>query len=186
MSTPPGSEFAPQQFVGADLHVSWADYHDLIERLAVRIAASGVQFNCVVGIARGGLRVADVLSRLFQVPMAVWVASSYRDGHGTVQGSLQVSNSLAMIGDSLGEHVLLVDDLADSGRTMAELHRRLLTGDVGLGVKTVHTAVLWVKAGSIVKPDFFVADLPHNPWIHQPFEQYDVPGALAKLCQPSV
>jgi hypothetical protein len=35
------------------------------------------------------------------------------------------------------------------------------------------TAVLWYKASSLVKPDYYVHYLPDNPWIHQPFEVYE-------------
>ena len=38
---------------------------------------------------------------------------------------------------------------------------------------TTKTAVLWWKACSVFKPDYFVDYLPDNPWIHQPFEVYD-------------
>jgi hypothetical protein len=40
--------------------------------------------------------------------------------------------------------------------------------------------VLWWKACSVIKPDYYVDSLPDNPWIHQPFEVYDTlrPDAL--------
>ena len=37
----------------------------------------------------------------------------------------------------------------------------------------VKSAVIWYKACSSVEPDFYLDYLPHNPWIHQPFEEYD-------------
>ena len=37
----------------------------------------------------------------------------------------------------------------------------------------VMTAVLWWKACSVFKPDYWVEYLADNPWIHQPFEVYD-------------
>jgi hypothetical protein len=40
-------------------------------------------------------------------------------------------------------------------------------------VTEVRTAVLWWKACSQVKPDYYVQYLETNPWIHQPFEKYD-------------
>ncbi|MEY2896496.1 MAG: hypothetical protein RL669_765, partial [Pseudomonadota bacterium] len=40
-------------------------------------------------------------------------------------------------------------------------------------VTEVRTAVLWYKGCSVVEPDYFVEYLPENPWIHQPFEEYD-------------
>ncbi len=47
------------------LYVDWAEYHRLIERLALSIHRSGWQFDSVIALARGGLRVGDLLSRIF-------------------------------------------------------------------------------------------------------------------------
>jgi uncharacterized protein len=33
--------------------------------------------------------------------------------------------------------------------------------------------VLWYKAASVIRPDYFVDYLSDNPWIHQPFEYYE-------------
>ena len=40
-------------------------------------------------------------------------------------------------------------------------------------ITEVRTGVLWYKACSTVRPDYYVQHLPTNPWIHQPFEGYD-------------
>ena len=37
----------------------------------------------------------------------------------------------------------------------------------------MRSAVLWYKGCSKVKPDYHVQYLPTNPWIHQPFEEWD-------------
>ena len=53
------------------LYVDWAEYHRLIERLALSIHRSGWQFDSVIALARGGLRVGDLLSRIFDKPLGV-------------------------------------------------------------------------------------------------------------------
>jgi hypoxanthine phosphoribosyltransferase len=67
--------------------------------------------------------------------------------------------------------VLLVDDLVDSGVTLARVQQHLK--DRYPAVTAVRSAVLWYKACSKVKPDYHVQHLPTNPWIHQPFEEWD-------------
>jgi hypoxanthine phosphoribosyltransferase len=54
-----------------DLWVSWEQYHDLIEQLAVLLGQADFKFNHLVCLARGGLRIGDVLSRVFAVPLAI-------------------------------------------------------------------------------------------------------------------
>jgi len=73
-----------------------------------------------------------------------------------------------------------VDDLVDSGHTFGGVRDHLLAQFPE--IVELRTAVLWYKAHSVVTPDFFVQRLESNPWIHQPFEQYDEmrPGELAE------
>ncbi|HEX8477396.1 MAG TPA: phosphoribosyltransferase family protein, partial [Telluria sp.] len=71
----------------------------------------------------------------------------------------------------LSGRVLLVDDLADSGVTLQKVSAHLKENFKD--VTEVKSAVIWVKGTSAYRPDYYLDDLPHNPWIHQPFEDYD-------------
>jgi hypothetical protein len=158
----------------ADLFVSWNDYHHAIEKLAARLYASGFNFDQIICLARGGLRVGDVLSRIFNQPLGVLATQSYfanADKSAEIQGELTIGQHLAKVNERLGEKVLLVDDLVDSGKTMSEViaHLRLRYP----GIREVRTAVIWKKGCSVFTPDYWAVDLPHNPWIHQPMELYD-------------
>ena len=164
-----------------DLYVSWSDYHTLIERLAVQIYQSRWDFNQIVCLARGGLRVGDILSRLYKQPLAILAASSYEGKGSRVRGNLTFSPNLTMTTRHLGSRVLLVDDLVDSGNTLQQT-AIWLKKYYAVDVKEVKTAVIWYKACSIIKPDYYADYLPDNPWIHQPFERYEqiTPAELAK------
>ena len=41
---------------GKHLYVSWDEYHMLIERLALKVHASGWEFDQILCLARGGMR----------------------------------------------------------------------------------------------------------------------------------
>ena len=155
----------------ADLHVTWDQYHGLIEKLAKQIDDSGWQFNSLICIARGGLRVGDVLSRIFDMPLAILSTSSYTEKAGTIRGELMIADQMTMASGKLGDRVLLVDDLVDSGVTLEAVTRTLPQRYPQ--ITALRTAVLWYKACSVFKPDYFTEYLPDNPWIHQPFEVYD-------------
>ena len=162
----------------ATLNVSWPQYHALIERLALAVHDSGWHFNQIICIARGGLRVGDVLSRIFEVPLAILSTHSYAAGGGTVRGQLVIAEHMTMTAPRLGERVLLVDDMVDSGHTLEAVSKTLPTRFVHIA--ELRTAVLWYKAHSVFRPDYFVEHLAENPWIYQPFEIYDTlrPEAL--------
>jgi hypoxanthine phosphoribosyltransferase len=156
----------------ADLHVTWDDYHHLIEQLAIQVHQSNWQFNQLVCLAKGGLRVGDILARIFNVPLAILATSSYGGMNNQVRGSITISRDLTMTTANLGSHILLVDDLVDSGVT---LKKSLVWLDrkYGYYIEDIRTAVLWYKDCSVIKPDYYANYLPENPWIHQPFEEYE-------------
>lgn len=156
----------------ADLHVTWDDYHDLIETLALRVYESGWEFNQIICLAKGGLRIGDILCRLFDVPLAILSTASYGGKDNRTRGAITFSRDLCMTTAGIGSHVLLVDDLVDSGASL-ERSIRWLDHKYGFSIDEIRTAVLWQKACSSAKPDYIAQYLPHNPWIHQPFEKYE-------------
>ena len=72
----------------------------------------------------------------------------------------------------MGSHVLLVDDLVDSGVTLKRSIEWLQLR-YGFYIDEIRSAVLWYKNCSVIEPDYYVDYLPDNPWIHQPFEKYE-------------
>jgi hypoxanthine phosphoribosyltransferase len=164
---------------GKHLYVSWDEYHMLIERLALKVANSGWAFDQILCLARGGMRPGDVLSRVFDKPLAIMSTSSYRADSGTIQGRLDMAKYITMPKGDLGGRVLLVDDLADSGVTLRAVVDRLRATP---SISELRSAVIWVKGASSYSPDYFVETLPTSPWIHQPFEEYDAlrPEGLAR------
>ena len=153
------------------LHVSWDQYNTLVERLALAVHESGFEFNQIICIARGGMRVGDVLSRIYERPLAILSTHSYAAEGGTIRGELVIAEHMTMTSPRLGERVLLVDDMVDSGHTLDLVHRTLPQRFAH--ITACKTAVLWWKACSVFEPDYYVEYLADNPWIHQPFEVYD-------------
>lgn len=155
-----------------EIFATWPDYHQKIEYLAKQIYDSGWEFNQVICLAKGGLRVGDIIARIYDVPLAILATSSYGGAKGQTRGAITFAQDLTKTTANLGSHVLLVDDLVDSGITLQKslvwLDRRY-----GFYVEEVRTAVLWYKDCSVIKPDYYVDFLPDNPWIHQPFEPYE-------------
>jgi len=155
----------------ADLWISWAAYHRNIEKLCLQLHESAWKFDQILCLARGGMRVGDVISRIFDAPLGILSTSSYREAGGTVRGQLDIARYISMTREPIAGRILLVDDLVDTGATIEKVSVHLR--QQFLAITEVRTAVLWYKASSRVRPDFFVEFLPTNPWIHQPFEDYD-------------
>ncbi len=156
----------------SDLYISWNDYNRAIEQLAVQIYQSGWDFNQIICLAKGGLRVGDILARLYEKPLAILSVSSYGGSDGRTRGNITFAKHITMTTSSLGSRILLVDDLVDSGLSLKHTVD-WLNQQYSDTITDMRTAVLWYKAVSVFKPDYYVDYLPDNPWIHQPFEQYE-------------
>ncbi len=125
------------------------------------------------------MRVGDQSSRIYDLPLAILATSSYREAAGTEQGDLDIAQYITMTRSELsGNVLLLVNDLVDSGVTLARVQEHLK--ERYPAITAVRSAVLWYKACSKVKPDYHVQFLETNPWIHQLFEEWDTVGASAQ------
>lgn len=130
-----------------------------VDQLAARIEADYAGRSVtVVGVLSGCvILLADLIRRL-KLPMRVaWVqARSYR-GAATRPGELTIDAGL--LPDVQGHDVLLVDDIFDTGHTLAALVDNLTAA----GAASVKTAVLLRKQGrqeARVSPDYTAFDIP--------------------------
>jgi len=156
---------------GKHLYVSYDEYHNLIEKLAIKVFQSGWEFDTILCLARGGMRPGDILSRVFDKPLAIMSTSSYRSDAGTVQGNLDIARFITTPKGEIAGRVLLGDDLPDTGHTLnAGIHQ--LRNNYK-PITELRSAVIWTKGVSTFQPDYSVDFLATNPWIHQPFEGYD-------------
>ena len=154
-----------------DLYVTWSEYHHKIETLAVKIHESNWQFDHIICLAKGGLRVGDILCRIYDKPLAVLSTASYGGENNQERGVIKFSEHLSTI-KPIGDRILLVDDLVDSGISLAE-SINWLTQKYGDNISDLRSAVIWYKSTSVKIPDYYVDYLADNPWIHQPFEKYE-------------
>jgi uncharacterized protein len=167
-----------------DLYVTWSDYHHKIETLAVKIYQSNWQFNQIVCLAKGGLRVGDILCRIYDLPLAILSTASYQGKNNRDRGTIKFSEHLSTI-QPLGDRILLVDDLVDSGISLLE-SLKWLEVNYGQNIAELRTAVIWYKSTSVKAPDYYVEYLCPHPWIHQPFEKYEqtsIEKLAEELCE---
>jgi hypoxanthine phosphoribosyltransferase len=112
----------------------------------------------IVGVLTGSLIFLADLIRHLDLPLRVGLiqASSYR-GPATTAGALHVQPDLTP--DVRGRHVLLLDDILDTGQTLGHLVRHLH----GLGAASLRVAVLLRKRGRQqvpLEPDYCGFDIP--------------------------
>jgi hypoxanthine phosphoribosyltransferase len=112
----------------------------------------------IVGVLTGCLMFLADLVRHLDLPLRIALiqASSYR-GETTTPGDLHINPDL--LPDLRGRHVLLLDDILDTGQTLAHLRLHLQT----LGVASLRIGVLLRKEGRQQVPldvDYCGFDIP--------------------------
>ena len=114
----------------------------------------------VVGVMMGSVMLLADLIRLLDLPLRVELVQARNGRPGRGPGPLAIDPEL--LGPNLqGRHVLLVDDIFDTGRTLWELIPQIDE----LGPTSVRSAVLLRKQGRCevaLKPDFVGFDIPNG------------------------
>jgi len=146
------------------VNVSWQDLDDLVAQLAERLRASP-EPDVVLAISRGGLVPAGMLGyRMGWRDMLLAAVVVYDDE----QGFRGAAEFLQFPSDDLlrGKRVLIVDEVWDSGTTIAAVSARIRAA----GGEPV-TAVLHYKPGRSrvdIVPDHYIVET--DDWVIYPFK----------------
>jgi len=153
------------------LQLSWSDVEELVEALGERILAE-YSPDVVVGILRGGMTVAHLLSDVLGLRIVYPIGcSSYVDV--AKRFSVKVYSPLALK-DLSGKRVLLVDDVADEGLTLKAVVEQEISPKHPLEVKV---ATLHMKPWCKFRPDYYVQMT--DAWIVYPWERREVVRQVA-------
>ena len=150
----------------------WTDIHNMTSKIGTQVLsiALGPDYaqelnravHTIVGVTRGGLIPAIILSHELEKPMCCADYSS-KDGAGDDKRTTSCGELPDL---PYGAPLLIVDDICDTGRTLSELWSEYTErGHI------VHTAALYYKVGSEFKPTFFAEEISEDaPWVVFPWE----------------
>jgi len=129
--------------------LTWEGFGVATREISRAVVADGFAPEVVVAIARGGLLPAGAIAYGLAVKNCGAINVEFYTGIGTVLEAPEVLPPELDMTYLEGRRVLLVDDVADSGRTLA-LAVQLLR-DRGADVRS---AVIYTKPTTIVQPDY--------------------------------
>jgi hypoxanthine phosphoribosyltransferase len=131
-------------------------------KLAEKIRRGSFKLDVIVGVARGGLIPARVLSDLLEQPnLATIRTECYVGTHQTESAPVLIEQLSACM---RGHRVLLVDDVADTGRSLQLAREHFVES----GAVEYRIATLFRKPWSIVKPDYFSEET--SLWVVFPWD----------------
>jgi hypoxanthine phosphoribosyltransferase len=129
--------------------LTWQRFGEANRELGQVIHDSGYRPDLVVAIARGGMLFAGGLSYALGVKQCDALNIEFYTGIGETLPQPELLPPLLDAEAARGARVLLVDDVADSGRTL-KLAVELIEA---MGAE-VRSAVLYTKPTTIIQPDF--------------------------------
>lgn len=152
--------------------ISWEHFYQLTLELVEKVLKSGYMPEAIIGVSRGGLVPLRIFSDEFEeLEIGIIRVAFYEDVKKTGRKPriLQDVNV-----DVSGKRVLVVDDVADTGRSLEVVRRRL----ENKGAREVRIATVYYKPWSTLKPDYYVKKT--EKWIIFPHEIGETIRSLAQ------
>ena len=171
---PSGMKF-PCQIMG------WDETYTLACELVHLIKDSGLGFDIVVAIGRGGYVPARVVcDRMLYNDLTSIKIEHYTMGADSYDEAVI---RFPLSTDIQDIRVLVIDDITDTGKTLEQAVEYL----AGFRPKSIHTAVLQHKTCSDFVPDFYAETITEWKWIIYPWAVYeDLVGFILKILGKTV
>jgi hypoxanthine phosphoribosyltransferase len=151
---------------------TWNQIYDMLVSQAQAIQNHNYKPNIIVAIAKGGLIPARILTDLLETPELSYIQIEfYTDINQTLQ---EPTLKQTLTNKVLGKKTLLVDDIADTGRSLEFAQTHLQQQ----GASQIKTATLYKKTQSTTTPDFY--EKQTTSWVVFPWETKET---LRKIIQ---
>lgn len=169
------------------LALNWPSVQGLVGEITHQIVSDEWKPDRIVGISRGGLPAAVMLSQYFGTPMTPLVVS-LRDSHETVSNNELAGLALGydpatVVSDkNLRRNILIVDDINDSGATQEWIKADWQTSCFPQSKEwervwhtNVRFAYLVNNAGSTANADYLGMEIDKREsdvWVEYPWENW--------------
>ena len=140
---------------------NWRNIYLMLLNLAEKIRRGTFKPDVIIAVSRGGWLPARVLSDLIETPTGNVGVDFYLGVAETRKVPVLTQNVNVPVA---GKKVLVVDDVADSGKSL-KLVKKLLFKQ---GAMDVQVATIYYKPLSIIKPDYFARETKR--WVVFPWE----------------
>lgn len=135
----------------------------LTKTLALRFKLNSRNFTHVIGIARGGLIPATIMSHMFDADLLTYNVKSYK---GKRQGEFKIIQDIDLDTIPKEARILVIDDICDSGKTFTKVKEL-----IGNRFATVKYAALFAKRVSKVNVDHYGIEVGDDSWLVFPWEE---------------
>ncbi|SEL88150.1 xanthine phosphoribosyltransferase [Roseovarius azorensis] len=142
-------------------HVSWDQLHRDARALAWRLQGEAPEdgWRAVVAITRGGMAPAMIVARELDIRTVDTISVKSYNHQTQTEPQVIKSPDMTIVGDGTG--VLIVDDLVDTGRTLAVVRAQM---------PRAHVATVYAKPMGRAQVDTFITEVSQDTWIFFPWD----------------
>lgn len=142
---------------------SWEQIYQMLLNEASKIRLDNFLPDIIVGVSRGGWVPARIMSDLLENPELANVKAEFYMGVCETKGEPVITQPVSV--SVKGKKVLVVDDVADTGKSLRLVKLHLLEQ----GATEVKIATIYYKPWSIIVPDYYEKE--SSRWIIFPWER---------------
>jgi len=139
--------------------VSLSEAYDMAFKVAKKIGDSPDTFDVVAGISRGGLPPARIVCDFLNIGTLTSLQIRHYTSGAEEKEQVEITDPIDI--DIQGKHVLIIDDVNDSGKTLKSAYKHVQSKDAA----TVKTAVLHEKDNTSFRADFTGSHLSKWKWL---------------------
>ena len=143
--------------------LTWNDIYLAIKELESKIDFK--QYDYIIGVARGGVVPATILSYRHNKELNFIGVKSYTNNR-TSDGSIESYIELPMELETSNKCLLFIDDLSDTGNTI-----NFINTTYSPETCVINTAVLYEKTKTKVKATFYGEAVDSDLWLEFPWER---------------
>jgi uncharacterized protein len=99
------------------IHVTWQDVEHQTQEILRQMQQDSWHPDYVVGLTRGGLVPANLISQYLEVPMET-LKVSLRDANNPPESNLWMAEDAFGNNETSGKNILIIDDINDTGATL--------------------------------------------------------------------
>lgn len=140
---------------------SWNKIYKMLLNLYEKIRSSEFKPEIIVGVIRGGLIPARILSDLLENPNLTTIRTECYSPFDVKKEPMLTQPLLETVN---GKTVLIIDDIADTGRSL----RLIVEHVMQQNASKIRTATLFYKPWSVITPDYFEEET--RQWVVFPWD----------------
>ncbi|MEM3744547.1 MAG: phosphoribosyltransferase family protein, partial [Candidatus Micrarchaeaceae archaeon] len=154
----------------------YSDMLDAAKAIAEMFASKYGRPDAILYIERGGMVPAALVANELGVGRLFHVSAGYYTDVGIPSKNVKIWNIDSKIQGATGGRILLIDDIADTGKTLKDVYGRVKK----LTSSEILTATFVYKSKSIIKPDFYYVEKDNSTWIVFDYEENETRHSFSK------